>query len=902
MAVSTYTVKRGDTLWKICREYASSIAGSNTEAKIQTVVKLNNIKNRNLIYVGQVLKFSGSSSGSDSTPSNSTQATVSGFGLQSDDTTGRAMIANWSWKNWKKEKTAGYTVRWQHYLNNKWVGSDSNIELPEHIIGTSDEDMYCQSTFSADASATKVRFQVRPYYKSKDKVTYWSDIKWSDVKEYDFSNNPPKTPPAPTVKLDEIDDAKLMIGYGLEENDHLDPKEYENVTHVQFNIVKNNKTSVYMSPNISIVKVSGLSDDDAIYRVAYTYTVEYGAEYKVRARTVSSKGKTSSWSEFSGNVGTKPCAPAEITKYQIKKRTDGAIIAHLEWTEVATATKYAVEYTTVKEDFNQGSVAEDLKRVETADRITSIDIPGLTLGYDYFFRVRAIKDNLESEPSDVVTIAVGETPAAPTTWSSSNSAFVGEKMELNWVHNAKDGSPQSWAQLSLKINDGDWESFTFENTTNTTTDEQTDVSTFLYGQAISYKGELHVELNTTHDLLKNAKIQWKVRTAGVTDAFSDTDWSVERTIYIYEKPTLELSVTDDLAGESLVETLTTFPFYIRAEVELDSHEHQRPIGYNLRVVYAPTSANDFYETVDDAGRTKIVSSGDAVYSKYFDTEEDLVVEMSANNIDLESGMNYAVYCSADMSTGLTVEQSHEFDVSWTDVDYVLDAVVNVNNQTYTAAIIPTCVNADGDLVENVTMSVYRREYNGTLIEIAKNIPNNGATVVDPHPALDYARYRLIAKDTQTGAISFYDLSGHRVGCSSVIIQWDEEWSRFETSDEYSVEPPAWSGSMLILPYNVKIPDSRKREVSMVAYAGREYPISYHGTQIEEGSSWSTDIPTNDVETIYALRRLSLWAGPVYIREPSGMGFWATVVPSFSIDRTAITTTVTLDVTRVEGGA
>jgi hypothetical protein len=189
-----------------------------------------------------------------------------------------------------------------------------------------------------------------------------------------------------------------------------------------------------------------------------------------------------------------------------------------------------------------------------------------------------------------------------------------------------------------------------------------------------------------------------------------------------------------------------------------------------------------------------------------------------------------------------------------------------------------------------------------LTEIAVNIPNNGTSVTDLHPALDYARYRLVAKDIATGAISFYDMPGHPVGCSSVVIQWDEEWSKFDVSEEYDVEAPNWTGSMLVLPYNVSISDSRKRDVSMVNYAGRERPVSYYGTQIGESSQWNTVIPKDDAETVYALRRLSLWAGNAYVREPSGMGFWANVVPTFNVGYDSLTIPVTLNITRVEGGA
>lgn len=878
MAVTTYTVKRGDTLWGICTRYASSISGSTTQAKIDTVCELNpKIKDPDLIIDGWVLKLSGSADANTGTKTDtpSNQATVNGPGLQASDTTGRAVYANWTWT---RKNTKNYKYRWIQYVNGKWVvGSEGET--------TSYEDIYCQSTYTADTGATKVRFQVLPIsatYKVKEGNTevdkaYWEDAEWSAVKEYDFSNNSPLVPPIPSV---EIKDRTLTASIENIVGSELDAK------YIKFNIVKDNTTSVYTSDPMLINTTSNY--------VSYRCEVAYGSKYRVRACSVGANEKESAWSDFSSNAETKPSAPSAITTYRRNKRRDGSISAYLEWAPVTNATKYIIEYVTVQSDFD--NAPGNIIKVETDSSRTSIEITDIDPGYDYFFRVRASNTIGDSDPTEVVIIPIGEPPAAPTTWSSSNSAFVGDNMELSWTHNSRDGSSQTFAQLSLKIGDLAWVSYTLENTTNETTGERQDEFTFTYGTAISYKGSLYVKLDTSHADLRNAKIQWKVRTAGVTDAFSDTDWSAERTIYIYERPTLELSVTNDLAGDTIVGTLTALPFYIRGRVDLSSYTLQRPIGYHLQVI-----ANDFYETIDDAGRTKTINVGDAVYSKYFDTSEVLVVEMSADNIDLESGITYTVRCAADMSTGLSVEQTYDFPVEWTDVEYTINADVNVNPNSFTAIISPYCVDAEGNYIENVTLAVYRREYDGSLVEIASDIPNNGTSISDPHPALDYARYRLIARDMSTGAISFYDMPGHPVKCSSVIIQWDEAWSKFDIAEENSVEGPPWSGSMLILRYNVSISDSRKRDVSLVNYAGREYPVSYYGTQIGETSRWTTAIPKTDTETIYALRRLSLWAGNVYAREPSGMGFWANVVPTFNVNYDGLTIPVTLEVTRVEGG-
>ena len=115
----------------------------------------------------------------------------------------------------------------------------------------------------------------------------------------------------------------------------------------------------------------------------------------------------------------------------------------------------------------------------------------------------------------------------------------------------------------------------------------------------------------------------------------------------------------------------------------------------------------------------------------------------------------------------------------------------------------------------------------------------------------------------------------------------------------SIQP--WTGSMIKLPYNVDVSESTSTDVSFVEYIGRSNPISYYGTQIGESGSWNAEIEKTDTDTIYALRRLSKWMGGVYVREPSGVGYWANVSVSFSQKHLSMTIPVSLSITRVEGG-
>ena len=206
-------------------------------------------------------------------------------------------------------------------------------------------------------------------------------------------------------------------------------------------------------------------------------------------------------------------------------------------------------------------------------------------------------------------------------------------------------------------------------------------------------------------------------------------------------------------------------------------------------------------------------------------------------------------------------------------------------------------------VTDVTLAVFRREFDGSFTELASGLESSkNAFITDPHPSLDYARYRIVATSKTTGSVSYYDPPGYPVDGKSIIIQWDEAWSRFDTfGNEDELEQPPWAGSMLKLPFNIDVSNKNSSDVSLIGYAGRKHPVSYYGTQLGETATWNTVIDKTDIDTLYALRRLSVWMGDVYVREPSGSGYWANVKVSFSQKHRDVTIPVTIEVTRVEGG-
>lgn len=861
MAVTTYTVKRGDTLSKICSTYKSSIAGTTNWDRILTVSKLNNIKDQDQICVGQVLTFSESTgTSSPNTNKSTTTPMITSLGLkakpisQSGGSGDRDVLVRWSFS---RPNLGGFTVSWREFLFDGTPLHDEDV----NIVYEQAED--CVAVRSCDAASAKVRVSVKPYSKTykdsngHDKY-YWEDGKWSIARIYEFSNNPPSVPGVPNVS---IDNDTLTLTASIS-----NINAYEiNASKIEFEVIKDNASKI----NSGISTVNTISN-----YVSYSCTVPAGGTYTVRCRAVRGT-LTSAWSEFSGSVGTKPNAPTEITVIRSDEHTSSSTFysIHLEWAEVSNATSYDIQYNSVGENYWDDS--SQVSQSSTEGKTESWDSSGINTGYIWYFRVRAVNDYGYSDWSTVKSIAHGIKPEAPTTWSSTTTAVLGESIKLYWVHNANDGSSETYAQLELIVDGG------VPQITNISNDASYEDRDKIKSYSLNVSG--------------GAEIKWRIRTAGVTKVYGD--WSIQRTINAYEKPTLELSLTNQNGVP--IEALTEFPLYIRA---LAGPHAQTPIGY-----YVTIASNDYYETVDDAGRTKIVNNGDLVYSKYYDTSESLILALSAESVDFETGFSYTVTCSVTMNSGLSAEVSKEFSVNWTDVFYTINADVLIDEQIFSASIYPQCLEktVDGEdrAVSGVTLSVYRREFDGTFTELAKGIDNAmGISITDPHPSLDYARYRVVAITNSTGAVSFYDLPGYPVNGKAVIIQWDEDWSTFDTDDVYSIEKPPWTGSMLKLEYNIDVSDNSKPDVSLIEYAGRSHPVSYYGTQLGQTSTWSMEIDKKDDETLYGLRRLARWTGDVYVREPSGSGYWANISVSFSQTHCKTTIPVTLDITRVEGGA
>lgn len=856
---------------------------------LETIKKLNPAKGQTkLLSVGEIVLME------VCVPGTSTQAKISTYGIRVNST--RTCYIKWEWDH-AANSTVGMEVMW------KWISSDGE-EWMGSKTDVSDLETF-EAIYSPDESAIEVWVFIRP----KEKTSSFSSSSATTSTKYSWSNKAtirfhddwavitPSSAPQVEIKNYKLtatyESLPVNIGNGMTDGNSEDNRA---VTHVEFEVVQDGNTLLYNSSRLKVADLTGY--------VQYSCNISAGHRYSVRARCCKVISENliyySGWTEYAGPFDSLPVAPIMHDCSVLSYNT-----VQFNWSKVINAESYVIQYLKKDETIynNYSSVSDYFNNNENNAEEISVDatkvsennsILQITRSVEdghYFVRVKSVNKTAESDWSNIIELILGELPESPTTWSSSTIVTIGEPLTLYWIHNSEDNSEESKAEIELIINGVRQQPIYVDRPID---EEQR-------------KETSHYSINT--DSYPNGcKIEWRVRTAGVyrvNGSLAYGDWSLVRTIDLYA-PVVPVISLLNYNKEPITEKLTTLPFYVN--VNIGKLPNQEPTGYVISVI-----AQNGYNTVDEMGNTKAVTQFSNVFSKYYPATEDnkdkLEVQISAKDLTLENNQSYVVTCTASMSSGLAAEASTKpFTVGWIAQGYEPNAEIGVDINTLTVRIRPFAEGA-GD---TVSLFVYRREFDGTFTEIVSNeedpdsgLPNTDATwITDPHPALDYARYRVVSRSKATGLINYFDVPSYPIKEKSVVIQWDEKWQSFEALDSDTAMDNAensYTGSILKLPYNIDVSNSHAPDVSLVRYTGRSRPVSYYGTQRGETATWNMEIPKSDKETLYALRRLAVYMGDVYVREPSGSGYWASITVSFSQKHRGLTIPITINITPVEGG-
>lgn len=655
--------------------------------------------------------------------------------------------------------------------------------------------------------------------------------------------------------------------------------------------------------------------------------IEYGHSYKISCRAVQgSKPYYSDWSEWTEAYTTGAVTPTNLN-VSVEKRTAEGFNIKATWDAVENAKReggYTLQYADNLEAFDTGVGVEAITVNSTFATIGGLN------GRTYYFRVRATSDGGDSEWSAPVSLNVGTKPQPPTIYSQRSMIFSGEKLPIYWIHNSTDGSIDRYANVELKCGDNTF-GITLDLPEDYTEDNrQASFETRIVEVDGRNELQIRVSMGDGHGYTwypvkgtVETEVLWRMQTKGAFDEFSD--WSEYRVIYIYTKPSVDVLVTP---AESKV-----FPIEIQATASRS--EHHYPVSYYFYIL-----AKSTYIGTNPDGTERVVSEGERLWFTQVESGNAVeTVALMPTDVTFENDVDYEFRCVVSMSSGMTAENSAHLMIHIPDVTYDIGAYVSNTDyeedgnvvcliQPYCREIVAEEEEGEvpfepsegddeelpvGQLVEGVTLSVYRQEFDGNFVKIAEGLPNKMTGITDPHPPLKTAVYRITATNVSTGEMDYEDVSWD-INDVGAIIQWDESVtnnvSTGDSEDAY-FDAVTWSGNSIRFLGNIDVSEDHNPDVVLAEYVGRKRPVSYYGTQVGQTTKWSMEFPKpNSVEgalreeaeaTLKKLRELQVYMGDCYVREPSGLGYWANVKVSFNQKHLATSIPVSFDITRVEGG-
>ena len=947
-------VEKGDTLSAIAKKHLGSAS------KYQQLATWNNISNPNLIYVGQKVYITKPSSSSTTTStSNTNKVTFNLFGLQSN--ADNTLFVTWTWA--KEKETLKYLVEWSYHTGDGvWFIGDSG----ENTVDSYNRAASRQDLYTIPSNAKKVRVRVRPvsktYKKDKKETTYWTGA-WSSYKTHTVKvEDTLATPDTPSVTINKYKLTASLENITIEGATQIQFQIYKNdgssvyktgvatITatksaswsytvaagaeykvrcrakkgslYSEWSLFSDGVTTIPTAPtgitelkalsetSVSI-KWSAVSNTD-FYDIEYTQTkgyfdsapdevstttidaksahnaqitgLESGKEYFFRLRARNSQGE-SAWTAIKSiKLGKAPSAPTtwsstttcitgeELILYWVHNSEDGSSQTKAELEIIVGSKKntYTINNSTDEDEKDKTSFYK-------------INTTSYTEGTQIKWRVRTA--GIIAAWGDWSTQRTVDIYAPPTldldvTDAKGHELTVLESFPFNI--RAVPG-PDTQTPLSYHVSIVANSSYeTVDNVGNVKFVSQGDE---VYSEYYDISQTLKLELTPSSIDLENGVSYTVVCVVSMNSGLTATETCEFEVIWTDEQYTPNAEIGYD------AERYTTHirPYCVDHQINYYRVSWSSDSYTKTTTKFNEDDLDPVYTTTDEQVYVGILSKDREVYY--------CQVYVDANDNPIDPVCYEVKYGSNVYTKTSTVLNIKDIGSVYTKTgDEVLMGITSGNVE------VLYCISEENKTINDITLSVYRREYDGRFVEIASGLKNTSNTfTTDPHPALDYARYRVVAISDVTGAVSYYDVPGYPIGEVAAIIQWDEEWSNFDTTENAELEQPAWTGSLIRLPYNLDVSDDNSIDVAHVHYAGRQHPVSYYGTQLGTTSTWRVEIDKDDQETLYALRRLAIWMGDVYVREPSGSGYWATVKVSFSQTHREVTIPVSLDITRVEGG-
>lgn len=600
-----------------------------------------------------------------------------------------------------------------------------------------------------------------------------------------------------------------------------------------------------------------------------------------------------SWSGKSQHAYSDPAPQGQSVIYRVtlktknssaSARTDGLdgvpntpVITAVECTSDKTATVYfttsgdagdtAEIYYSDNKSYVEYPDGNDQKKTASftyycADGDSMYSIGNIDTSGALYFSMRLKSGTGYSQVSNVMSVNVGATATAPTPTFEAGTVVTDEPVTLTWVHNCSDGSVQTAYHLYVMAG-------------GTTVVDETVTSDNQYRE---------LDLSSVKS---GSTIEWTVATAGANGKMGEA--CATQRFLAYRRPSITIAVDN--------QTVKELPLKLTATQD---DTEQKALEWDVvMTVQEETTIQD------NLGNDVPLRKGTEVYrGRIMDGEgfgeQKLELPIGATDADWPDDAKLKIEVSMLTTVGVSSKsKSIEITTDFSNQDIFVYGFARPIGM-WQCAIEPMASSVGGNA--DCTLSIYRINDDGSYTSIVEGVPNNGTVATDPFPNFGECTYRIVANSNKTDRMYVADCVADIEG-TSILMQWGTPTTHTETDpdNDSMTEVSDITANWVELPYDIKITEKRQKDVSLKKYIGRTHEVAYYGTLISDTGTWTADLcKLTDGFTLSQLRTLGEYMGNVYVREPSGLGYWAHVdVDSIETSYNSLKQPVSLSVTRVE---
>lgn len=566
------------------------------------------------------------------------------------------------------------------------------------------------------------------------------------------------------------------------------------------------------------------------------------------------------------------------------------------------------------------------------------NIAGLDVG-TWYIRIRLLKIVGESTTygtyCDTKSIKLSSSPDTPALLLSDGVIAADGDVTCYWAYVSTDGT----AQMQAEICEATYNYVAVENPTGSPLEQgwyelvnskyvrsyDTSVTSgkiyYQTGTTITYSNPIASTATSQHISLHAADYGWNAGethnlAVRVTSASGEQSegWSAPVPVMIAEKLSVnitqhsltEITVTsEDDEGDPVTRTvlsLTSLPLTVKAEgagiggtttyiVERASSYHMdRPDGSDYdgfegeTIILKTQDGNDtctitqeeLLGVFDDGGSYRIIAIAKDSYGQTAETSllftgsyeevtepigspvENGYYELVSNEYVLSSDTEVN-----DQKTYYQPKMVDSFEVHWTHQAIIPTATISIDsdkNVTFITPVKPT------GWVEGDVADIYRLSADPPEQIISGG--DFGTKYVDPYPTLgSFGGHRVVYRTLNGDYITEYDTPA---------------WTDYTAEDEPSYKHDLFGividfdGEQLILPYNVSVSGSWKKDFTVTKYLGGSVQGDWN-PGIDKTATATTVIPVEvEPDKISALRRLAVYPGICHVRTPDGSSYSANI--------------------------